>query len=116
MDNLLSYIANEIGGGVLAYFVIQLIGFLILIWVLYVIIKNAVKKALIESRHELNYTIRKALLESRIDTSSNKTEIPDYRQEQTDMETRIKEIREKQKQEEENEWEYGKNNRREQDL
>lgn len=43
-------------------------------------------------------------------------EIPDYRQEQTDMETRIKEIREKQKQEEENEWEYGNNNRREQDL
>ena len=78
MNELASLLGRAIGGGVFMYIAVEIIVLLIMIWILYAVIKSAVKNAVIELRKELNYTIRKALLESRADIDSGIKEIPDY--------------------------------------
>ena len=60
MDTLVNLIASQFGYGAAAYILIEIIGYLIVLWVLYTIIKNAVKNAILESRQELAYTAHTA--------------------------------------------------------
>ena len=78
MGELSTVITNGLGGGVLIYIVIEVLVFLITLWILYAVMKTAVKNAFYAARSELNYTIRQALLDSKIDMKAGVTFVPDY--------------------------------------
>lgn len=105
MGELVSYFGNQVGGGVAIDILLEIVAFLIAIWILYAVIKSAVKNAIVASRKELDYIIRKALLESKADIESGMKGIPDY----AVLEYQHKDDEEKtHEQEERAEWEYGR--------
>ncbi|MBE0600804.1 MAG: hypothetical protein IH607_03390 [Firmicutes bacterium] len=54
METLISTVGRAVNGGSVLYIILEIVIFLIGIWILYAVIKSAVKNALFASRKELD--------------------------------------------------------------
>ena len=78
MNTLISTVGRSLGGGAFLYIVLEVIIFLIGVWILYAVIKSAVKNALIEAKGELGFTMQKPPAAPEAERSTGAKDAPEY--------------------------------------